>query len=288
MSRFFYLTAVGLLILYSLSGQASIEEVIQQEKRIALVIGNGNYPDGKLANSENDSRSMAEVLQKLGFTVLKYENLTQSQMKKAIDDFGLRLQNADVGLLYYSGHGIQVKGYNYFVPVDAFLKTIDNVEYDCVQIDRVLALMELAGTNTNIVMLEACMTNPFERNWNSNMTNRGLAFMNAPKGTCISYAAAPGTTVSNISGKNGLYTSAILESILVPDITIERMFHNVRSIVAQNSQKQQIPWESTSLTEEFYFNSGGLISSNKQPQKKMMLNQQMSHFRTLLIARFLC
>ncbi|MGD0581497.1 MAG: caspase domain-containing protein [Bacteroidales bacterium] len=226
----------------------------QQEKRIALVIGNGNYVAGMpLANPENDAKAMKSALQSVGFTVMEYENLTQSQMKKAMDDFGEKLKGNDVGLFFYAGHGIQAKGYNYLIPVDATLKSEEEVEYDCVQADRILAKMESGGTKVNIIILDACRNNPFERSWTRSATGRGLAFMNAPTGSLIAYATSPGSTASDGSGNNGLYTSAILESIKIPNITIIEMFQNVRNIVTQKSGKQQTPWESTSLSGNFYF-----------------------------------
>ena len=223
------------------------------QKRIALVIGNGNYISSVLANPENDAREMKSILVEYGFDVLEYENLDQSQMKRAIDEFGLKLKNYDVGLFFYAGHGIQSKGYNYLIPVDAKLSSEEQIEYDCVQADRVLAVMEASGASVNIMILDACRNNPFERSWTRSGSGRGLAFMNAPTGTLIAYATAPGSTASDGSGNNGLYTSAILESIKIPNLTILQMFQNVRSIVSQKSGKQQIPWESTSLTGDFYF-----------------------------------
>ena len=223
------------------------------QKRLALIIGNGNYMASVLANPENDAREMETVLRQYGFDVLKFENLNQSQMKRAMDEFGEKLKNYDVGLFFYAGHGIQAKGYNYLIPVDADLRSEEQVEYDCVQADRILGLMEASGTTVNIMILDACRNNPFERSWTRAANGRGLAYMNAPSGTLIAYATAPGSTASDGSGKNGLYTSAILESIKIPDITILQMFQNVRSIVSQKSDKQQVPWESTSLTGDFYF-----------------------------------
>jgi uncharacterized protein (TIGR02145 family) len=238
----------------------------QPQKRIALVIGNGNYSSSTLANPENDAREMKVALQSVGFTVMEYENLNQSQMKKAMDDFGVKLKSYEVGLFYYAGHGIQSKGYNYLIPIDAELKSEQQVEYDCVQADRILALMEASGTKVNIIILDACRSNPFERSWTRTATGKGLAFMNAPSGTLIAYATSPGSTASDGSGKNGLYTSAILESMKIPNITIIEMFQNVRSIVSQKSSKQQIPWESTSMTGNFYFNTGGNATSDFQKE----------------------
>ncbi len=226
---------------------------IATQKRVALLIGNGNYLASVLANPENDARELKKVLIQCGFDVLEYENLNQIQMKKAIDEFGLRLKNYDVGLFFYAGHGIQSKGFNYLIPVDASLKSEEQVEYDCVQADRVLAVMEASGAKVNIIILDACRNNPFERSWTRSTSGRGLAYMNAPGGTLIAYATAPGSLASDGSGNNGLYTSAILESIKIPNLTILQMFQNVRSIVSQKSNKQQIPWESTSLTGDFYF-----------------------------------
>jgi hypothetical protein len=223
------------------------------KKRIALLIGNGAYINSILANPENDAREFKNALIRFGFDVVEYENLNQIQMKKAIDEFGVRLKNYDVGLFYYAGHGIQSKGINYLIPVDAILGSEQQVEYDCVQADRILGAMEASGAKVNIIILDACRNNPFERSWTRAISGKGLAYMNAPGGTLIAYATAPGSTASDGSGKNGLYTSAILESIKIPNITILQMFQNVRSIVSQKSNKQQIPWESTSLTGDFYF-----------------------------------
>jgi uncharacterized protein (TIGR02145 family) len=238
----------------------------QPKKKIALVIGNGNYNFSILANPVNDAKAMRVALQNVGFTVLEYENLNQSQMKKAIDDFGTKLKSNGVGLFYYAGHGIQSKGYNYLIPVDAQLQSEQQVEYDCVQADRILALMEASGTEINIIILDACRNNPFERSWTRSATGKGLAFMNAPSGTLIAYATSPGSTASDGSGNNGLYTSAILESIKIPNITILEMFQNVRSIVSKKSGKQQIPWESTSMTGNFYFNTEGNVSTEIQKE----------------------
>lgn len=248
---------------------SQVPQESQQLKKGALIIGNGNYLSSVLANPENDARSMEAVLRKLGFIVFKYENLNQIQMKRAIDDFGLKLKGFDVGLFFYAGHGIQSNGYNYLIPVDALMTTERQVEYDCVQADRVLALMEGSGTKVNIIILDACRNNPFERSWTRSTVGRGLAFMNAPKGTIIAYATAPGSTASDGTGRNGLYTSAILQSILIPKINILQMFQQVRSIVNQKSNGQQIPWESTSLVGDFYFD---IIGFNTADIKELTTN----------------
>jgi len=224
------------------------------EKRLALVIGNSEYVyGGGLANPVNDARSMKQTLEVLGFSVIEYADCTQKTMKIAMDEFGEQLKSYDVGLFFYAGHGLQVRGNNYLIPVDAKLEDVNDVEYDCVRAGRILGKMESAGTRTNIVILDACRDNPFERSWNRGAQGQGLAFMNAPSGSLIAYATSPGTTAADGSGRNGLYTSALLEHIQTPDITIEEVFKRVRTTVRQSSQSKQIPWESTSLEGNFYF-----------------------------------
>lgn len=226
------------------------------EKRLALVIGNSDYIHAAyLQNPVNDANSISQALTDVGFTVLKYLNADQKTMKRAMDEFGEKLKNFTIGLFYYAGHGIQVKGINYLIPVDAALKVEQDVEYDCIDAGRLLGKMEAAGTTTNIVILDACRNNPFERSWSSRSSGQGsgLAFMNAPSGSLIAYATSPGKTASDGTGRNGLYTEAILKYIMVPGLPIEEFFKNVRTVVETNSNREQTPWESTSLKGNFYF-----------------------------------
>ena len=226
--------------------------------RLALLIGNSAYiSGGNLRNPVNDVRDVKAALEELGFRVIKYENCTQRSMKEAIDDFGEDLRGHEVGLFFYAGHGVQVGGENYLVPVDAKLQSEKVVEYDCVRADRVLAMMEGAGSKTNIVILDACRDNPFERSWRRGGAGRGLAFMNAPSGALIAYATAPGRTAGDGTGRNGVYTAALLDHIRTAGITIEQMFKRVRVTVEERTNKAQTPWESTSLRGEFYFLAGG-------------------------------
>ncbi len=224
------------------------------QKRIALIIGNGDYQHGGyLRNPLNDAEDMSSVLLKLGFEVVLVKDANLVELKSVIDDFGLKLSNYDVGLFYYAGHGIQTKGFNYFIPVDAQLKTEAQVEFNCVRTDRLLSLMESASNSTNIIILDACRNNPFERSWSRSVNGSGLAFMDAPSGSFIAYATSPGRTASDGYGRNGLYTSALLQHIVEPNISIELMFKKVRETVSEKSEKAQIPWESTSLLGNFYF-----------------------------------
>ena len=239
---------------------STIEDIrkvyFQSEKRLALVIGNADYIyGGTLPNPVNDARSMSEALQKVGFDVLKFENLNQKDMKKAIDDFGTQLYNYDIGLFYYAGHGIQSGGFNYLIPVESQLVAYADVEYDCVRADRILRKMEYAKTDVNVLILDACRDNPFERKWSRAAAGKGLAFMDAPSGSLIAYATSPGRTAADGygAGKNGLYTEALLKYIQQSGLQIEEVFKNVRREVETKSAGNQTPWESTSLKGYFYF-----------------------------------
>lgn len=224
------------------------------QKRLALVMGNSDYQfGGPLRNPVNDARAMQTSLEALGFTVLKCENCNQNDMKRMIDDFGQQLVNYDVGLFFYAGHGIQSKGVNYLVPVDSKLDYERDVEYNCVMAERVLAKMEGAKSKINLIILDACRDNPFERSWSRSIDSKGLAFMNAPSGSLIAYSTAPGNTASDGEGSNGMYTTALLKYIAEDDLQIEDMFKKVRQKVLLDSGGKQTPWESTSLTKDFYF-----------------------------------
>ncbi len=224
------------------------------EQRLALLIGNSRYTHaGSLPNPVNNVSAMEKALRGLGFVVMKYEDCSQKTMKNAIDEFGRNLKGKDVGLFFYSGHGIQVGGQNYLLPVDAKLDSANNAEFDCVRADRVLATMEAAGSKTNIVILDACRDNPFERGWHGSPKEGGLAFMKAPSGSLIAYSTAPGKIALDGSGRNSPYVAALLRHIDTPNIPVLQMFQKVRSTVLDGSDYKQIPWESASLTEDFYF-----------------------------------
>lgn len=272
MRRFLSLTGVCLItISLASSGQTNSVTNSLQEKRIALVIGNGKYTADTLVYAENDAKAMKVALQSIGFTVMEYENLNQIQMKSVTDDFVLNLKGYDVGLFYYSGQGIQAKGDNYLIPVDVQIRSEQQVEEDCVQTEKILTFMAAGGTKVNIMILEAGSNNPFEKSWTRTDNGNGLAIFNAPPGTFIAYATSPGKPVFDVSGYNSLYTSAILENIKTLNISIFQVFQKVRSIVYQKSNKQQMPWESSSLTKDFYFNRGTNVDSMAQDKLTTMI-----------------
>jgi uncharacterized caspase-like protein len=224
------------------------------EKRVALVIGNSAYKTAPLANPVNDARAMAGKLRALGFEVHAYENLTQREMNRATTKFGESLASGSVGLLFYAGHGMQVKGRNFLIPIDAEIRTEASVRNEAVDAEQVMEQMDAAKTGLNIVILDACRNNPFERRFRG--SSGGLASMDAPKGTLIAYATGPGKVASDGDGANGLYTSEILKVIEEPGLRIEDVFKRVRLNVARATNDEQLPWETSSLVGDFYFKPG--------------------------------
>jgi caspase domain-containing protein len=225
-----------------------------QEKRVALIIGNGAYVGANpLRNPPNDARAMSAALREIGFEVVERIDLNSREMKRAVIEFGNKLQTNDVGLFYYAGHGVQSNGKNYLIPVDAEIEKEADIVVDGVELDTVMGQIEGAKNRLNIVILDACRNDFSTRGWRSQ--GRGLAQVaNAPSGIFIAYATAPGSAASdNKSGQNGLYTQELLKSIRQPGMRIEEVFKQVRLRVKELSEGRQIPWESSSLEGEFYF-----------------------------------
>jgi hypothetical protein len=230
----------------------------QAERRVALIIGNGAYEHvGPLRNPVNDARAMAQTLSRMGFDVLLRENRNEDQVKQDIREWGRQLDENSVALFYYSGHGIQVKGENYVVPIDAQIASEEEVEYSAVNMGFVTAQMERARSRVNIVFLDACRNNPFARSFRS--ATQGLAMVNAPAGTFIAYATAPGDVASDgtAAAGYGLYTQQLLRYLSTPGLPIEQMHKQVRIAVSGASNGDQVPWESSSIMGDFFFAGNG-------------------------------
>jgi uncharacterized caspase-like protein len=221
------------------------------ERRVALVIGNSGYKVAPLRNPANDARAMARALAETGFTVTHIEDATQSSMRRAIRDFGDELLRGGVGLFYYAGHGMQVRGRNFLIPVNADIQREDEVEDQGVDANLVLAKMDSARNRLNILILDACRNNPFQRSFRS--AQQGLAQMDAPSGTLIAFATAPGQVAADGEGDNGLYTKHLLGAMREPGLPVEQLFKQVRIGVTKEVGEKQIPWESSSLKGDFYF-----------------------------------
>jgi hypothetical protein len=231
------------------------------QNRIALVIGNARYAAGPLRNPENDARAVSKALQETGFQVFTYTNLNQKELKKAIRTFGDALSSGGVALFYYSGHGVQVKGSNYLIPVNADIRNEGDVELEAVDANYVLNEMEVAKSRVNIVVLDACRDNPLPRSVRS--ASRGLAQMNAPMGTIIAFSTSPGSVASDGTGEYGLYTQEFVKNVKTPGLPVETVFKRTLSGVKQQSRGNQIPWTSYSIEGDFYFVPSNTISENQ-------------------------
>jgi uncharacterized caspase-like protein len=229
MSRFIFIL---LCVFISISAHS-------QQRRIALVIGNADYEhSGKLKNPANDAELMAKTLESLDFTVIKKLNATKTDMEKTIYEFSKRLGEYNVALFYYAGHGIQVNGVNYLLPIDAVLDDLIAAEFEAIDVGTVVSQFERYPDNTNIVILDACRNNPFKSF--SRGGEAGFKAIPAPSGTIIAFATGEGATASDGYGENGLYTSKLVSEMKKP-IRIEDVFINTRIKVRDASNNEKFP-----------------------------------------------
>ena len=228
----------------------SLEESGTREKRVALVIGNAAYQKYPLKNTVNDAVDMSDALRSRGFEVISSTNSDYKKMWDAIRKFGEKLKNSDIGLFFYSGHGIQVDGINYLIPVNSEIISRDETRFKAIDASLVLEKMRTAGNSMNIIILDACRVNPYKRERGS---GSGLAKMDAPSGSLIVYSTSPGKTASDGVGRNGVFTKHFLRSILSDDLEIGMMLRKIRKSIIDETGGKQVPWESSSLTGEFYF-----------------------------------
>jgi hypothetical protein len=223
--------------------------------RIALVIGNGAYRNvTPLDNPVTDAADMAATLEAAGFTVTLLLDADQPTLNSSIAGFGRALRDAGrdaTGLFYYAGHGVQSFGTNYLVPVEAALKNAADLDLVAVAADSVLRQMNSARNRTNIVILDACRDNPFEAI--PDMDDNGLAEMNAPTGTFLSYSTAPGAVALDGLDGNSPFTRSLLDHIPQPGLPIEQLFKTVRIDVLDRTGGRQVPWDASSLTGDFTF-----------------------------------
>lgn len=223
-----------------------------RNKRVALVMGNAAYKTvSALKNPVRDADAISNALKINGFEVLEGTDLTHTQMVNLIYDFGKRLEKGGTALFFYSGHGVQSHDFNYLIPIDARIEAEHHLETNAIDVRRILGEMEGHQSQLNIVMLDACRDNPFKSFARS--ANRGLIQMSSPSGTLISYATAPGNVAQDGDGLNSPYTIAFLKQLNTDCLELGQHFRKMREQVSDATQKQQIPWESSSVMGEFYF-----------------------------------
>ena len=245
------------------------------DQRVALLIGNNAYGSVPLANAVNDARDLAAALRTLGFKTIVRENATRRDMIEALREFGESVGQGDSAVFFYAGHALQFKDRNYLLPVDAEIRSEDDISLFSVEIQQVFDRMDRARTRHNVIILDACRDNPFASSFK--VTSPGLAQSSAPSGTLIAYATAPGSVAADGFGRNGIYTKNILRHIMTPDLPVELMFKRVREAVEKETQSRQTPWDSSSMKGQFVFNTGSAaaqpapVVAKAEPSMDMML-----------------
>ena len=241
---------INLALTFSTAAQDS-RGIFVSSERLALVIGNNAYQTAPLRNPVNDAEDMSRVLSALGFKVILKKNVDRRTMEDSIRSFGRQLRDGGIGLFYFAGHGMQIEGRNYLIPVNARIESESDIKYEAVDAGLVLGKMEDANNQLNIVILDACRNNPFLRNFRT--AEQGLARMDAPKGALVAYSTAPGEVSADGFERNGIFTKHLIRHMQTPNLPVEQVLKRVRIDVATETTQRQIPWESSSLMGDFYF-----------------------------------
>ena len=262
---------IGLLAVLALtSAHASQDRAVAIEplKRVALVIGNASYTFASpLKNPGNDAADIAAEFKRLGFRVLEGRDLDKASMDRLVRDFAEALVGADVGVFFYAGHGLQVAGQNYLVPVDAKLKSSAGLDFETVRLDLVQQQME-RETKTNVLFLDACRDNPLARNLarslgtRSASVGRGLATIESGVGTLVSFATQPGNVALDGEERNSPFTAALLRHMSAPSRDLNGVLISVRNDVRQATAGRQVPWENSALTGQFFFNGSTIATAS--------------------------
>jgi uncharacterized caspase-like protein len=255
---------MALLVVLSVSFAASADA----RRRIALVIGNSAYRHtSPLANPRNDALDIGAALKKLDFEVIQGLDVDKAAFDRNILEFASALQGAEAGLFFFAGHGLQLAGQNYLIPVDAKLESAVALDFETVSVSVVQRAMESA-TDTNLLFLDACRNNPLARNLARAMgtrsaeISRGFAPVVSGIGTLISFSTQPGNVALDGTGRNSPFAAALAKELIAPTEDLSAMLIDVRNDVMRRTQNKQVPWEHSSLTGRFYF---GVTPSTHAP-----------------------
>jgi uncharacterized caspase-like protein len=251
MHRLVFWLAVTAAATFAIS--TSLEPARAASGRVALVLGNGAYQSvAPLPNPSNDAADIAQALRRIGFEVIEGRDLEKRAMEEKIRDFGRKLDKADVALFFYAGHGLQVGGKNYLVPIDAKLERAGDLNFETVEVGLVLGQME-ADKRVNLVFLDACRDNPLARSLaralgaRSTAVGQGLASIQSAVGTMIAYATQPDNVALDGDGRNSPFTTALLKHLATPGLEISSLMKRVRADVVAATRDRQVPWDHSSL-----------------------------------------
>jgi uncharacterized caspase-like protein len=253
--------------------------------KMALVIGNGKYKDApELKNPPNDAKGISEALKASGFAVTMKLDTGREEMLAAIRDYVHAMeQKKHVGLFYFAGHGVQLAWRNYLLPVDAVIDKIDDVAKQSIDIARLMEGLTKATNPMNVIILDACRENPF--GGLKGADHKGLSQMDAPGQTILAYATSPGNVASDGEGSNGLYTENLLRELKVPEAKIEDIFKRVRLGVRRKTKGAQIPWESTSLEEDFWFLPPKELKQASESEKQARFDEELKIWESAKASR---
>jgi hypothetical protein len=245
--------------------------VARAADRVALVIGNGAYQNaGALPNPPNDAADVAQALRAIGFDVVEGRDLDKRAMEEKIQAFSRKLDNADMALFFYAGHGMQVAGRNYLVPVDAKLERAGDLSFQTIDVSQVLAQME-AEKRVNLVFLDACRDNPISRSLARSMGTRsasvgsGLATIQSGVGTMIAYATQPDAVALDGEGRNSPFTTALLKHVRTPGLDISVVMRRIRADVVAATRSKQVPWDHSSLMGDVVLVPAGTTTAAAPP-----------------------
>ncbi len=262
------------LVAYAADDPRGIE-VVYGEPRTALVIGNSSYLSSPLRNPVNDASDIARLLEQRKFDVMLLTDADKTQMEVAIKTFGEKLAHGGVGLFFYAGHAMQIKGINYLIPVEAFPRKEGDIKHQAVDAGLVLTELDGARSRLNLAILDACRDNPFARSFRS--ISRGLARMDAPRGTLIAYATSPGRTAADGEGTNSVYTKHLLDQMSVPGQEMQTMFKKIRAGVEKETGGVQTSEEWNRVIGDFYFTPIDFLD-----QDLKLTTEELDRYRQLL------
>jgi uncharacterized caspase-like protein len=256
----FPILIVALVLFESTVLDADWPKPAAMHTRVALVIGNSAYQyTSRLDNPKNDASDIGVALKALGFHVIEGFDLDKAAFERKMRDFAASLQGAEVALFFYAGHGLQVSGHNYLVPIDAQLTTHSALDFEVVRLDLVQRTME-RDAQTSILFFDACRDNPLARNLARAMgtrsveIGRGLAAVESSAGTLISFSTQPGNVALDGAGRNSPFSGALVRQLSTSNDDLNTMLISVRSDVMKETNRKQVPWEYTALTGRFFFN----------------------------------
>jgi uncharacterized caspase-like protein len=249
------MNAVRVLLALALAC-ASVTAIAQTPARVALVVGNAAYADAPLRNPVNDARAMAESLRALGFTVTVIENQKLAEMRAALRAFTLSARTASVRLFYFAGHGLQLRGRSYLLPIGAKIKSESDILGATADASELVEQLSAIEVGANIVIIDACRTHPVfalasRRMW---AAKPGMAEMVPPTGTVVAFSTRPGQVARDGTGPLSIYTRHLtVELREAPALPVEALFKRVRAAVAAETKNAQVPWESSDLNGELCF-----------------------------------